>query len=53
MFNKRRLADSTTTVTIIINGPKENAKILYEDYGTLPDHVYINDDSEIYNQRNP
>ena len=51
LFKLRKLEDSTS-ITIIINGPKENAKILYEDYGTLPDHVYINDDSEEFQKIN-
>ena len=45
LFNKRRLADSTTTVTIIINGPKNNAKIIGEEF-SLPNHVYLNDNTE-------
>ena len=45
LFNKRRLADSTTTVTIMINGPKENAQIIGDGFNS-PNHVYLNDNTD-------
>ena len=45
LFNKKRLADSTTTVTIMINGPKENAQIIGDGFDS-PDHVYLNDNTD-------
>ena len=42
----RELADSTTTITIVINGTEENAKIISDDFTILPNHVFLNDNSE-------
>ena len=46
LFSKRDLADSTYKITITINGPKENAQIIGEAFGTLPSHIYLNDNTE-------
>ena len=50
LFKLRKLED-TSSISIIVNGPKENVKILYDSF-TLPNHVYLNDDSEDLNQIN-
>ena len=45
-LNLRELEDLTTTITIVINGTEENAKIVSDEYTIIPDHVYLNDNPE-------
>ena len=49
-YGLRELSDSTSSITITINGPKENVKIIND--GFIPKHVYINNNPEDFGGNN-
>ena len=42
---KLRKLDGTNSITITLEGPMTNAKIINASFASLPDHVFLNDDS--------